>query len=102
MTDPRFDAMAEAAARALRALQLGRDEWDALDEPSRDIWRYLARACLTAALAAVPGLVVTEVPGETRVPRVGASPTGYKMQDRGYAFGYNDCRAAVLAKAVKP
>lgn len=96
MDDPRVQAMIEAGARAIYCDSGWRPEgWETLTDEAKGNWRRHARACLTAALAAVPGLVVTEAPDEAP----------FRISDGVYAterrVGYNACRAAVLAKAIR-
>lgn len=110
-SDPRFDAMVEAAAIALCWAGFtqpvsfrggAKGYWRKVHPTQKDAYRREARACLTAALAAVPGLVVTEVPGESYISPTPGEPASIAAGWKAASMGWNNCRATVLAKAVRP
>lgn len=92
MDDPRVERIVEAMARAI-ATACGH-EWGLLSNLGRDGYYTLARAAL-AALTALPGVVVTEVPEPEKYER------SMDASSRGVVVGHNACRAEMLAKAVR-
>ncbi len=80
----------------MRAMQIGKDEWDALPEEARAIWRGVFRAGLTPALAAAAadGVVLTRVPKQMDWRHSEGAAQGFKVK------GWNDALAAVLAGKV--
>lgn len=106
MTDARFDAMVKAAARAMCNIDREIAGWpamrsaaDFLEVHGYEAYFAKARVALTAALAAVPGLVVTEDVGgreylEGDGEHVDAANAG--------TAGHNTCRAEFLRRAVRP
>lgn len=108
MDDPRVTVIVEAMARARyertqAALSPDKQlpDWDALPDYMKAKTRQDAEADLRAALTALPGVVVTEVPGAVPAQIYTLGGNSAASYNAGHADGHNACRAEMLAKAVR-
>jgi hypothetical protein len=108
MSDTLIDKIVEAGARAMCSVDgLSWDDMTkAEDTVQQGVYCDLARACLTAALAAAEaeGVVLVRVAEEAFVPQWDdddkREPWFQVGETYGHAKGHNTCRAATLAGKV--